>query len=203
MTGIAAEKVEKTKAELLQAARKVLTEHGFAGLSTRRVAEAAQTQMSQIRYHFGSKEGMILALFEYLNDGLIERQAKVFQAPGLSVSEKWDLACDYLEEDLASGYVRVLQELIAAGWSNPAVGAAMRAALAQWQRLIRALAEELADRRPDGLGPFRTQDFAALVSAAFIGAETQILLGVSEDDLPLRAALRRVGDLIRKIEEES
>ena len=90
MARAAADKVAKTKAELLQAARKVLTEQGFAGLSTRRVAEAAQTQMSQIRYHFGSKEGMILALFEYLNAGLIERQTKVFEASGLSVSDKWE-----------------------------------------------------------------------------------------------------------------
>jgi hypothetical protein len=145
---------------------------------------------------------MILALFEHLNAGLIERQAKVFEAPGLSVSEKWDLACDYLEDDLASGYVRVLQELIAAGWSNPAVGEAVRAAMAQWHRLILSLATDLAARRPAGLGVLGAEEFAALVSAAFIGAEAQILLGVTEADLPLRAALRRVADIIRMIEEE-
>lgn len=202
MARVTAEKVAETKIELLEAARRVLTEQGFSGLSTRRVAEAAQTQMSQIRYHFGSKEGMILALFEHLNAGLIERQAKVFEAPGLSVSEKWDLACDYLEDDLASGYVRVLQELIAAGWSNPAVGEAVRAAMAQWHRLILSLATDLAARRPAGLGVLGAEEFAALVSAAFIGAEAQILLGVTEADLPLRAALRRVADIIRMIEEE-
>jgi hypothetical protein len=30
------------------------------------------------------------------------------------VSEQWNRACDYLDEDIASGYVRILQELIAA-----------------------------------------------------------------------------------------
>jgi hypothetical protein len=30
--------------------------------------------------------------------------------------EQWDRACDYLDDDIASGYVRVLQELIAASW---------------------------------------------------------------------------------------
>ena len=31
-------------------------------------------------------------------------------------------ACDFLEDDLDSGYVRVLQEMIAAGWSNKELG---------------------------------------------------------------------------------
>jgi hypothetical protein len=38
------------------------------------------------------------------------------------VSEQWDRACDYLDEDIASGYVRILQELIAASWADPAIG---------------------------------------------------------------------------------
>jgi len=183
------------KTELLEAAKRVLLEHGYAGLSTRAVAAEADTQMSQIRYHFGSKEGLVLALFEYLNAALIERQAATFHRDDLTVSRKWQLACDYLEEDLDSCYVRVLQELMAVGWSNPAVGAAVRAALAQWQAVIRRLIAEI-DAQPGRLGPFTPEELMALVAAAFLGAETQILLGISERELPLRAALRRVGDVI-------
>ena len=39
---------------------------------------------------------------------------------------QWEQACDFLDEDLESGYVRVLQEMIAAGWSDPEVAAAVR-----------------------------------------------------------------------------
>lgn len=187
------------KTVLLEAAKRVLVTHGYAGLSTRTVAAEADTQMSQIRYHFGSKEGMVLALFEYMNATLIQRQAVTFHSDDLTVSQKWALACDYLEEDLGSGYVRVLQELMAVGWSNPAVGAAVRAALAQWQALIRSLIAEI-DAQPRRLGPFTSDELVALVAAAFIGAESQILLGMSEEELPLRAALRRVGDLIAAAE---
>ncbi len=128
MARVSAERVIETKCQLLDAAQQVLLEEGYAGLSTRRVAEAAGTQMSQIQYHFGSKEGMILALFENLNGQLIYRQTRTFENPELSVSEKWALSCDYLDEDIATGYVRVLMELTAAGWSNPAIGAAVRSA---------------------------------------------------------------------------
>ena len=77
--------------------------------------------LSQIHYHFGSKQGMVLALFEYLNSQLLDRQAALFGDATLKLSEQWDRACDYLDEDIASGYVRVLQELIAASWADAPV----------------------------------------------------------------------------------
>jgi len=187
------------KVELLEAAKRVLLEEGYSGLSTRAVAAEAGTQMSQIRYHFGSKEGMVLALFEYMNDALIARQAETFHRHDLTVSEKWSRACDYLEEDFASGYVRVLQELTAVGWSNPAVGDAVRRAIAQWQALILEVVREV-EGRIGPLGPFRAEEIASLVGAAFIGAESLMLLGFDDTKHPMRAALRRVGDLIAMTE---
>ncbi|MDJ1016805.1 MAG: TetR/AcrR family transcriptional regulator [Paracoccaceae bacterium] len=195
MARVTAERVQETKRELLDAAQKVLLEEGFSGLSTRRVADAAGTQMSQIQYHFGSKEGMILALFEYLNGQLIDRQTRTFENPNLSVSEKWALSCDYLDEDIASGYVRVLMELTAAGWSNPAIGAAVRAAYAEWRELILKLAREIEEQN-GSLGPFKAEDIGALVSAAFIGAEAAIMLGYESPEIPFRDALRRFGRVI-------
>ena len=39
---------------------------------------------------------------------------------------RYEQACDFLEDDLESGYVRVLQEMIAAGWSTPTIAEAAR-----------------------------------------------------------------------------
>ena len=195
MPRVTAERVKETKRELLDAAQKVLLEEGYSGLSTRRVAEAAGTQMSQIQYHFGSKEGMILALFEYLNDQLIDRQTKTFANPDLSVSEKWAMSCDYLDDDIGSGYVRVLMELTAAGWSNPAIGAAVRAAYAEWRELILTLTRQI-EEKTGSLGPFSAEDIVALVSAAFIGSEAAIMLDYESPEVPFRQALRRFGTVI-------
>ncbi|MEM1387990.1 MAG: TetR/AcrR family transcriptional regulator [Pseudomonadota bacterium] len=202
MPRLSATKVSETKRTLLQAAQTVLLREGYAGLSTRRVAEAAETQMSQIQYHFGSKEGMILALFEYLNSQLIARQAACFENPDLTLSQKWALSCDYLDDDIASGYVRVLMELTAAGWSNPAISAAVRAAYSQWRDLIVARAREL-EAQLGTLGPFRAEDIGALVSAAFIGAEAAIMLGYESPDIPFRDALRRFGQVIDAFEAQA
>src|ERR1700677_1157151 len=119
-----AAKAEKpdTRATVLEAAKKVLRQSGYSRLSTRDVAAAAGVPLSQIHYHFGSKQGMLLALVEYLNAQQLDRQGRVFDDATVKVSEQCDRACDYLDEDIASGYVRVLQELIAAGWADAAIG---------------------------------------------------------------------------------
>lgn len=202
MARVSAQRVEETKRDLLEAAREVLTTEGYTGLSTRRVAEAAGTRMSQIQYHFGSKEGMILALFDYMNAKLLARQTSLFDDPDASISRKWALACDYLDEDLASGYVRVLQELIAAGWSNPAINDAVRAALGQWHMVLCQLGRD-AEAAFGTLGPLSVEDLAALVGAAFVGAEAMILLGYEDKIHPIRGSLRRVGAVIATLENRS
>src|SRR6185295_18821560 len=125
-------KKPETGTTLLEAAKKILRQHGYAGLSTRGVAEAAGVPLSQIHYHFGSKQDMVLALFEYLNAQLLDRQNALFGDTTLKLSEQWDRACDYLDEDIASGYVRVLQELIAVSWHDAEVANVIRAGIMGW-----------------------------------------------------------------------
>jgi AcrR family transcriptional regulator len=189
----------ETSTTLLEAAKKVLRQNGYAGLSTRDVAAAAGVPLSQIHYHFGSKQGLVLALFEYLNAQLLDRQNALFGDPSLKLSEQWDRACDYLDDDIASGFVRVLQELIAASWSDTEVAKVVRAGIKGWIDLILGLVRK-AEQTIGSLGPFSAEDVAALVANAFIGAEAHYLLGLERRGVPVRQALRRVGDLIRMAE---
>jgi AcrR family transcriptional regulator len=196
-----ARKVE-TSTSLLEAAKKVLRQSGYSGLSTRDVAAEAGVPLSQIHYHFGSKQGMLLALFEHLNAQLLDRQNAMFADIALMLSERWDRACDYLDDDIASGYVHVLQELIAASWADAAVANVIRAAMMGWFALLAGVARE-AERELGGLGPFSPEEVAALVGNAFVGAESLYLLGAERRSVPVRQALRRVGDLIRIAESRS
>ena len=190
-----ADKID-TRTLVLDAAKKVLRQSGYAKLSTRDVAAAAGVPLSQIHYHFGSKQGMVLALFEYLNAQLLDRQASLFGDAALKLSEQWDRACDYLDEDIASGYVRVLQELIAASWADAPVAKVIRAGLLGWMELLTELARR-ADRELGGLSPFSAEEVAILIGSAFVGAESNYLLGFEKRGVPVRQALRRFGDLIR------
>jgi len=196
-----AKKIE-TSTSLLEAAKKVLRQNGYAGLSTRDVADVAGVPLSQIHYHFGSKQRMVLALFEYLNAQLLDRQNALFHDPTLKLSEQWDRACDYLDDDIASGYVRVLQELIAASWADAEVAKVIRAGLLIWFDLLTELARK-AERELGGVGPFSAEQVAALIGCAFIGAESLHLLGAEKKGVPMRQALRRFGHLIRMAESGS
>src|SRR5712664_1014175 len=135
-------KKAETSITLLEAAKKVLRQHGYSGLSTRDVAMAAGVPLSQIHYHFGSKQGLVLALFEHLNAQLLDRQNAMFGDSTMKLSDQWDRACDYLEDDIASGYVRVLQELIAASWADAVVAQVVRTALMGWVDLVVGVARK-------------------------------------------------------------
>ena len=194
------ELVLPTAHRILFAVREVVLESGFAALSTRAVADRAGVPLSQIHYHFGSKEQMIVAMLRVESDSLVKRQAHMF-ALDLPLAERWSLACDYLDDDLDSGYVRVLQEMMAAGWSSVEVRDAVAGVLAAWSGV---LTEVVRRGRAAGanFGAFETAEIVALVMSAFLGAESLILLGVDRNQLPIRGALRRVGDALAALESQ-
>ncbi|MGH9191148.1 MAG: TetR/AcrR family transcriptional regulator [Acidimicrobiales bacterium] len=193
------EPIADTRAVIVDAARQRLLDDGHSRLSTRKVAETAGVPLSQLHYHFGSKQGLLLAVLEEENRRRLGRQTRMYAADR-PLWQRYEQACDFLEDDLDSGYVRVLQEMIAEGWTNQAVGGAVRDLLGGWYQLLRQVAEE-AEAQHGPLGPFTAAEVATLIGTAFIGSEAMILLGFDRDILPVRAALRRIGVVIRQLEE--
>ena len=74
-----------TRARILEAARACLLADGYANLSTRRVAEAADVPLSQIHYYFGSKQELILAVLAAENERLLARQAAMYAGDGAAL----------------------------------------------------------------------------------------------------------------------
>jgi AcrR family transcriptional regulator len=190
-----------TRRLILDAARRRLLADGYGGMSTRKVADEAGVPLSQLHYHYGSKQGLILALLEEENQRRLARQRNMYSEDA-PLWQRYERACDFLEDDLDSGYVRVLQEMIAAGWSNEELGDAVRKLVGGWFSLLNEVARE-AEQRHGRLGPFTADEVGTLVGAAFIGAEALLLLGFDRDVLPIRSALRRCGVVIRQLEEGS
>ena len=103
-------------------ARATLLESGTGGTSTRAVAERAGVPLSLVHYHFGSKQELLAAVLEHENELLLTRQRDLYAAPG-PLAKKWRTACAFLDEEIGSGYVRVLWEL----WELWAAGLADQA----------------------------------------------------------------------------
>jgi AcrR family transcriptional regulator len=189
----------ETRAKILAAVRSALLEVGYASLSTRRIAEAAGVPLSQIHYHFGSKQNLVLELLEDENSRRLSRQTAMYESE-MPLWKQWVQACDFLEDDLESGYVRVLQEMTAAGWSDPDIARAVGAQVRGWFDLLAQVARR-ASERFGTLGPFTPEEVAALAGLPFFGAEEVILLGLDDNVIAARSALRKVGDVLRTLEE--
>ena len=191
----------QTSRAILEAARRCLLAEGFAATSTRKVASEAGVPLSQVHYHFGSKGGLMLALLEAEDRRRLGRQQSMYAADE-PLWKRYEQACDFLEDDLDSGYVRILQEMIAAGWSTPAIAEKVRSMQQGWFDLLTDVTTE-AESQLGGLGPFEPREVATLIGIAFIGGEAEILLGFDRQRMPVRTALRRVAQLIRQLEERS
>ena len=84
-----------TRRRIIDAARVRLLADGYAGLSTRKVAEEAGVPLSQLHYHFGSKGGLILALFAMENEERLARQTRMY-AEDRPLWQRYEQACEFL-----------------------------------------------------------------------------------------------------------
>ena len=189
---------QETRLRILDAAREVLLERGHGGASTRAVADGAGVRLSLVHYHFGGKQALLVAVLQRENELLLERQRALYAAPG-PLAEKWRTACAFLDEDIHSGYVRVLWELWAAGLADETLAAEWRAAMAGWRDLLTSVFATWAADLKQEL-PLSPRALATLVSNVFQGIEIELLAGVTEHEAPHREVLDALGALIEHAE---
>jgi AcrR family transcriptional regulator len=189
---------EATRRRIVEAARDVLLERGHGGATTRAVAEKAGLRVSLVHYHFGGKHGLLLDVLERENELLLERQRQLYSSPG-PLADKWRAACDFLDEDIHSGYVRVLWELWAAGLADETLAEGWRSAMGEWRRLLESVFAAWAEDLGIDL-PLSPRGLATLISNVFQGIEVELLAGVPPEDAPHREVLDALGALIERAE---
>ncbi len=184
---------------IVEAAGRCIIARGHAALSTRAVATEAGVNQSLIHYYFGTKQRLMLAVLERMNQALLKRQAEMFESPG-SFADKWAQACRFYEADLASGYVRLLVELSALGVSNAAIGQEVRKLRAQWRALLeRVVGEALEHFAIRGVS---AEVVTAYLVAYWYGMEMEMMLGLPEEESHYSASLAAVERFLRWLEAE-
>jgi AcrR family transcriptional regulator len=192
---------EATRRRIVEAARDVLLERGHGGTSTRAVAEEAGVRLSLVHYHFGSKQRLLLDVLQHENEMLLERQRALYAAPG-PLAEKWRTACDFLDVDIRSGYVRVLWELWAAGLADETLAAGWRSAMGGWRSLLESVFAGWAADLGIEL-PLSPRGLATLIANVFQGIEIELLAGVADEEAPHREVLDALGALIERAEAKA
>ena len=119
---------------LLDAAERLLVEVGYAGITTRKLAEEAGVNHGLVHYYFGSNENLLVRALERFTERLIARQRELYAAD-LPFIEKWRTAMRYLVgEDVT--YEKVSLELQALGWNNPDLRQRLARVNEEWRAVL-------------------------------------------------------------------
>jgi AcrR family transcriptional regulator len=133
---------------LLDAAERLIAEVGYAGITTRRLAEEAGINHGLVHYYFGSNENLLVRALERFTARLIARQRELYAAD-LPFAEKWRTAIRYLmSEDVR--YEKIWLELQALAWNNPDIRARLARVNAEWRAVLTDAFEQ--PRRELGIG---------------------------------------------------
>src|SRR5213082_2038493 len=81
---------------LLDAAERLLVSEGYAGISTRRLAQEAGVNHGLVHYYFGSMEELFVQVLERFTARLIARQRAMYAAD-VPFIEKWRAAWRFHE----------------------------------------------------------------------------------------------------------
>ena len=126
---------ETAEAALLDAAERLLVEIGYAGITTRRLAEEAGVNHGLVHYYFGSMENLLVRALERFTDRLIARQRAMYAAPEVPFIEKWRTAMRYLVSDDVE-YEKIWYELQALAWNRPELRERVERVEAEWREVL-------------------------------------------------------------------
>jgi TetR/AcrR family transcriptional regulator len=131
---------QQTEEAFLDAAERLLVNVGYAGVTTRALAEEADANHGLVHYYFGSMENLLARVLERFTERMIARQRAMYEAPDVPFAEKWRTAMRYLDADRE--YQKVWYELQALAWNRPELRERVAAVNREWRAVIgEALAE--------------------------------------------------------------
>jgi AcrR family transcriptional regulator len=119
---------------LLDAAERLLAEVGYAGVTTRRLAQEAGINHGLLHYYFESNENLLVHTLERFTARLIARQRELYAAD-LPFADKWRTAMHYLVSEDVS-YQKIWLELQALAWNNPDIRARLARVNAEWRAVL-------------------------------------------------------------------
>jgi AcrR family transcriptional regulator len=165
---------------LMDAAEGLLYEVGYAGVTTRAVAEAAGVNHGLVHYYFGSMEELLSQTLERFVEQLAHALETLYADPNLSFAEKWRLGSQFWVDEPTSRFPKILLELLAMGWNMPALRARLTEVHAQFREIFaHHFGQALRDYDLDE-SQFPLKAIVAAVTSFQLGLIVEGLSGVEE-----------------------
>jgi AcrR family transcriptional regulator len=158
-----------TRGRIVDAAIETLTREGFAGASARAIAKTGGFSQALIFYYFGTVNDLLLAALDETSARRMERYRPLVDRAG-DLSGLIDAAAKIYREDLASGHIKVLAELIAGSSAVPELGPEVAARIEPWAAFARGVIDRILGSLPlAGLLP--SEDLAFAIVSLYLGME--------------------------------
>jgi AcrR family transcriptional regulator len=125
---------QRTEEAFLDAAERLLVSVGYAGITTRALAEEAAANHGLVHYYFGSMESLLARVLERFTERMIARQRAMYAAPDVSFIDKWRTAMRYLDADRE--YQKVWYELQALAWNRPELRERVAHVNGEWRAVL-------------------------------------------------------------------
>jgi AcrR family transcriptional regulator len=158
-----------TKSRIVEAATETLKREGFAGTSARAIAETGGFSQALIFYHFGTVNDLLLAVLDGTSAQRLARYRALVERAG-DIKELIDAAAEIYREDLASGHIKVLAEMIAGSSTVPELGPEVAARVEPWTAFTRDVIARVQRSLPlTGFIP--ADELAFAVVSLYLGME--------------------------------
>jgi AcrR family transcriptional regulator len=192
-----------TKALILDAAFRRLAREGYAALSVREIAKDAGVNHALINYYFGSKQRLVVDVFEEANRQRLERQTSMYRGEG-GFAHKWAQARRYYGADFESGFTRVLIELMVASLADPGLRSLFTPRMGRWKGVIQETVRgALQAASANGIAvpsALTAEVIATWIVSFWVGMEIFDLLGLEEDRRQHAVALDAIQHLLEALD---
>ncbi len=131
-----------TKERIIDAAFSTLKEEGFAGTSARAIARRGGFNQALIFYHFGTLNDLLLATLDKTSADRMSRYRDSI-GKAKSVDDKIQTATRLYREDLVSGHITVISEMVAGSLARPDLGPEVVARMEPWIAFTEGVISEL------------------------------------------------------------
>ena len=183
---------------LMDAAERLLFEIGYAGVTTRRVAEEAGVKHGLVHYYFGSMEELLTQTLERVAGRLAERLEEHYANRDLAFAEKWRIVAQNWIEQPTSRFPKILLELSAMSWNMPQLRQRLSNVYARFRAIFeRHFAQAMRDYGLDE-SQFPIKVAAAAAGTFQLGIIVEGLSGVHEGH---RELLTWIQDWLDSLEE--
>lgn len=185
-----------TKERIVEAALETLKQEGFAGTSARAIARRGDFNQALIFYHFGTLNDLLLAALDKTSE---MRMTKYRDAVSHldSVTEAVSVATELYREDLSSGHITVLTELIGGSLDRPDLGPEIVKRIEPWIDLTETAVRNVMTSV--GLGEFAApRTVAYAIVALYFGVD--VLSHLEKDDTKAEAMFASAMQLAALVE---